>query len=88
MKRILFTFLLVSVGYFCFSSDTYHGGDSPIKGPQGDISFKITLPKGFNPATDRCKIQRPRCFYMATATGSCRCGAAKICSKPTVTTPP
>lgn len=58
MKRILLTFLLVSVGYFCFSSDTYHGDDSPIKGPQGDISFKITLPKGFNPATDRCKIQR------------------------------
>lgn len=56
MKRILLTFLLVSVGYFCFSSDTYHGGDSPIKGPQGDISFKITLPKGFNPATDRCKM--------------------------------
>ena len=23
-------------------------------GPQGGIAFKITLPEGFNPETDRC----------------------------------
>ncbi|MBO7492288.1 MAG: alpha/beta fold hydrolase [Bacteroidales bacterium] len=29
---------------------------SPIKGPEGAIAFKITLPDGFNPNTDRCPM--------------------------------
>lgn len=27
-----------------------------IRGPQGRIAYKITLPEGFNPATDRCPM--------------------------------
>ena len=29
---------------------------SPIKGPEGAIAYKITLPEGFNPNTDRCPM--------------------------------
>ncbi len=29
---------------------------SPVKGPEGGISYKITLPKGFDPATERCPM--------------------------------
>jgi pimeloyl-ACP methyl ester carboxylesterase len=29
---------------------------SPIQGPEGEIAFKITLPEGFNPETDRCPM--------------------------------
>lgn len=28
----------------------------PIKGPEGEIAFKVTLPKDFNPETDRCPM--------------------------------
>ncbi len=27
-----------------------------VKGPEGKLSYKITLPKGFNPQTDRCPM--------------------------------
>ena len=27
-----------------------------IRGPQGEIAYKITLPEGFDPSTDRCPM--------------------------------
>ena len=30
--------------------------DYPVHGPQGGLSMKVTLPKGFDPATDSCSM--------------------------------
>ncbi|MBP5190095.1 MAG: alpha/beta hydrolase [Bacteroidales bacterium] len=30
--------------------------DVPVRGPEGEIAYKITLPEGFDPATDRCPM--------------------------------
>lgn len=30
--------------------------DYDVRGPQGGISFKISLPEGFNPETDKCPM--------------------------------
>jgi pimeloyl-ACP methyl ester carboxylesterase len=40
---------------FLFSS-SLSAQDGKVVGPAGDISFKISLPEGFNPATDRCPM--------------------------------
>ena len=39
-----------------FSLFALQAKDYEIRGPQGGISFKITLPDGFDPETDRCPM--------------------------------
>lgn len=40
---------------FLFSC-TLSAQDGKVAGPAGNISYKISLPEGFNPATDRCPM--------------------------------
>lgn len=39
-----------------FLAPTAQGREFAVRGPQGGISMKITLPDGFNPETDRCPM--------------------------------
>lgn len=51
MKRLLFTLL------FCLSAIFALGAkDGEVRGPQGAIAYKISLPEGFNPERDRCPM--------------------------------
>lgn len=60
MKKILCCLFLLLTGLFCLvafgASERKVPIKSPIKGPEGAIYYKIMLPKGFNPATDRCPM--------------------------------
>jgi len=60
MKKILCCLSLLLTGLFCLvafgASERKVPIKSPIKGPEGAIYYKIMLPKGFNPATDRCPM--------------------------------
>ena len=60
MKKILVCLFLILSGLFCLvafgASERKAPIKSPIKGPEGAIYYKITLPKGFDPATDRCPM--------------------------------
>lgn len=51
MKRTLSIFLSLSI---IFAAAFPAAGE--IKGPQGAISYKITLPEGFDPARDTCPM--------------------------------
>lgn len=60
MKKILCCLSLLLTGLFCLvafgASERKVPIKSPVKGPEGAIYYKIMLPKGFNPATDRCPM--------------------------------
>ncbi len=60
MKKIVISILLVFLGVFCMIAFGAPERKSPIKspihGPEGAIYYKITLPKGFDPATDHCPM--------------------------------
>ena len=60
MKKILICLCLILTGLFCLvafgASERKAPRKSPIKGPEGTIYYKITWPKGFNTATDRCPM--------------------------------
>jgi len=51
MKRSLLFLLLTFVPLFALEAKDYE-----VRGPQGGISFKICLPEGFSPQTDKCPI--------------------------------
>lgn len=51
MKRAIFTLLLTIAALLPLGAGNYQ-----VRGPQGGISFKLTLPDGFNPDTDRCPM--------------------------------
>ena len=51
MKRFLLTLLLAIMAFTAISAREYQ-----VWGPQGGLSFKITLPEGFNPDTDSCTM--------------------------------
>ncbi len=51
MKRTILTLVLFLSVFFQVLAK-----DNPIKGPQGILSYKILLPDGFNPETDRCPM--------------------------------
>lgn len=51
MKRLLLIAFLASFGLALA-----YAQDSPINGPEGKISYKISLPKGFDPANDHCPM--------------------------------
>jgi len=51
MKRILLILLLTFVPLFALEAKDYE-----VRGPQGGISFKICLPEGFSPQTDKCPM--------------------------------
>ena len=51
MKRI------VTVLFICIvAAMSLQARDYQVRGPQGGLSFKITLPEGFNAETDRCPM--------------------------------
>ena len=51
MRRIILTLVLSLAAALALPAKEYD-----IRGPQGGISYKIGLPKGFNPQTDRCPM--------------------------------
>ena len=51
MKRTLLIICLTILGYAGCWAREYQ-----VFGPQGGIAFKISLPEGFNPETDRCPM--------------------------------
>lgn len=51
MKRTLLILLLTFVPLFTLEAKDYE-----VRGPQGGIAFKISLPDGFNPETDQCPM--------------------------------
>ncbi len=51
MKRVLLAFLLSLAALSSLRAE-----DPEIRGPQGSLSFKISLPEGFDPASDRCPM--------------------------------
>ena len=51
MRRTILTFL-----GFCTAVFALGAQDFDIQGPQGGISYKISLPAGFDPQTDRCPM--------------------------------
>ena len=51
MRRIILTLVLSLAAALALPAKEYD-----IRGPQGGISYKISLPKGFNPQTDRCPM--------------------------------
>ena len=51
MKRTIFTLLLTLAAFLSLGAREYQ-----VRGPQGGISFKLTLPEGFNPDTDHCPM--------------------------------
>lgn len=51
MKRIILSFLLALCTLIPAGAQT-----DPVRGPQGNLSMEITLPDGFNPATDYCPM--------------------------------
>lgn len=51
MKKVLLTILLALLSVFALRAKEFD-----VRGPQGGISFKISLPEGFNPETDHCLV--------------------------------
>ncbi len=51
MKRLLLTILLSVISVLVLKAK-----DFDVRGPQGGIAFKISLPDGFNPETDHCPM--------------------------------
>ncbi len=51
MKRAIISAVLLFAGILCLAARTYE-----ISGPEGGISFKLSLPAGFDPTTDRCPM--------------------------------
>lgn len=56
MKQSLILFFLVLAGLFCATLHQASAQKTPVKGPEGELSYKITLPQKFNPETDRCPM--------------------------------
>ncbi len=51
MRKTVLTFFVCLISLIPLSARDYF-----VRGPQGGLSAKITLPKGFNPETDRCPM--------------------------------
>lgn len=51
MKRTIVTLLLTLAAFLSLGAREYQ-----VRGPQGGISFKVSLPEGFNPETDHCPM--------------------------------
>lgn len=51
MKTIILSFALLFAATF-----NLNAGIPGIQGPQGNISYKLSLPEDFNPETDRCPM--------------------------------
>ncbi len=51
MKRLLLTILLSVITVWVLKAK-----DFDVRGPQGGIAFKISLPDGFHPETDHCPM--------------------------------
>ena len=56
MKKSFIILYLFLSGLFCLISYEASAQKVPINGSEGELSYKITLPKGFNPATDHCPM--------------------------------
>ena len=51
MKRTIVTLLLTLAAFLSLGAREYQ-----VRGPQGGISFKVSLSEGFNPETDHCPM--------------------------------
>ena len=56
MKQSIILFFLVLAGLLCTTLHQASAQKTPVKGPEGELSYKITLPKKFNTETDRCPM--------------------------------
>ena len=54
MKSLHIILCIILSGFFCMTFYETSAQKTPVKGPEGELSYKITMPKGFNPATDHC----------------------------------
>ena len=57
-KQIVSYSILIAFGLLLLTACNTQ--KASIKGPEGNIAYKITLPKGFDTATDRCPMVIPR----------------------------
>ena len=53
--RQFFTYLLLTMLGIVFLSGC-QAQKASIRGPQGEIAYKVTLPDGFDPTTDHCPM--------------------------------
>ena len=53
--RQFFTYLLLTVLGLVFLTGC-HAQKAIIRGPEGEIAYKVTLPDGFDPTTDQCPM--------------------------------
>lgn len=56
MKQSLILFFLAMAGLLSTTLHQASAQKTPVKGPEGELSYKITLPEGFNPNTDHCPM--------------------------------
>ena len=56
MKKSFIILYLFLSGLFCLISYEASAQKVPINGPEGELSYIITLPKGFNPEQDHCPM--------------------------------
>lgn len=56
MKQSLILFFLAMAVLLITTLHQASAQKTPVKGPEGELSYKITLPKKFNPETDRCPM--------------------------------
>lgn len=56
MKRLFFISLLTLASLVSYAEDGSITESHRVRGPEGDISFKITLPKGFDTTSGRCPM--------------------------------
>ena len=56
MKRLCFFLLLTIAALTSEAEDNACTQSHSVRGPEGEIAFKITLPKGFDTSTSRCPM--------------------------------
>ncbi len=56
MKSLHIILCIILSGFFCMTFYETSAQKTPVKGPEGELSYKITMPKGFNPAIDHCPM--------------------------------
>ena len=54
MRQFVIYLLISALGLVFLSG--CHAQKASIRGPQGEIAYKITLPDEFDPATDQCPM--------------------------------
>lgn len=54
MRRFGYSLIITIIGFLFLSG--CQAQKASIRGPQGEIAYKVTLPEGFDPTTDQCPM--------------------------------